>query len=483
MNSKPLGTLAPGTRVASYEIEKVLGIGGFGITYRGRDTTLGCEVAIKEYLPSMFALRASDSDTVLPKSENDKKSYQHGLRRFLEEGRLLAKFKERSIVRVSQFLEANGTAYLVMDYEDGQSLADYLHRGGTFSENDLLTLFKPILEGLRAVHAVDFLHRDIKPGNIYLRKKGPPVLLDFGSAREALNDPAHAMTGLVTPGYAPFEQYNARGKQGPWTDLYALGATLYHCLAGRAPVGAPDRIAALQEHQADPLQPARDVARGRYRSEFLAIVDWMLAPLSKDRPQNVEALLARLNALGEVNPSAASSASLAKTEVVPVPEAPVITHRPPPTRDEIEVFKAFRRRAESGEAEAQFKLGVMYVSGLGTDRSDVEAVAWLQKAADQNHVAAQLRLGLMLARGAGAVKNETQAAAWLRKAADRNDAVAQFNLGLMHAHGLGVTKDIEAARRWYRKAAALGHAGARANLRVIERPGLWHWFSRSRVSV
>lgn len=468
------GALPTGTRIESYEIASVLGVGGFGITYKGYDHSLHCDVAIKEYLPSGLALRTGNGTTVIPKSDNDKKYYDYGLKRFLDEARILAKFKEQSIVRVSRFLESNGTAYLIMDYEDGESLAEYLQKAGVLGEPELLDIILPILNGLKAVHAKDFLHRDIKPGNIYLRKSGPPVLLDFGAARQAFGEQTRALTGMVTPGYAPFEQYNSRSKQGPWTDLYAIGATLYHGITGRAPAESPDRIAALQEQEADPMKPAVVAGQGRYRPEFLAIVDWMLAPAAKDRPQSIEQVLARFQALGRPAATGARDSGFPRTQAAPVAETP--THVVAPTsqpvqstRDEIEAFKAMRRRAETGEAEAQFKLGAMYAYGRGIAKDEAEAAGWLRKAATQNHLAAQTRLGLMLARGAGVPKNEVEAAEWLRKAADHNDPVAQFNLGLMHAHGLGVVKDRNEALRWYARAAAQGHHGARVNLNVLER--------------
>jgi len=477
------GALPVGTRIESYEIASVLGVGGFGITYKGYDHSLHCDVAIKEYLPSGLALRTADGATVIPKSSDDKKYYEYGLKRFLEEARILAKFKERSIVRVSRFLESNGTAYLVMDYEDGESLAEYLQKCGVLSETEILDIMLPVLEGLGAVHAKDFLHRDIKPGNIYLRKNGPPVLLDFGAARQALGEQTRALTGMVTPGYAPFEQYNSRSKQGPWTDLYSIGATLYHCIAGKAPAESPDRIAALQEQDADPMQPAVTAGHGRYRPEFLAVVDWMLAPLPKDRPQNIEQVLERLRALGKTSPPAPPrDSAFPKTQALgaTVPASAPPSQPVQSTRDEIEAFKAMRRRSEAGEAEAQFRLGVMYAYGRGTARDEAEAANWLRKAAGQNHITAQMRLGLMLARGAGVAKNEAEAAEWLRKAAEQNDSIAQFNLGLMHAHGLGVVKDRNEALRWYHKAAAQGHPGARVNLSVLERGGTgirWLWWA------
>lgn len=460
------GALPLGSYIESYQIAGVLGIGGFGITYKGYDHSLHCDVAIKEYLPHGLALRTGDGVTVIPKSQDDKKYYEYGLKRFLDEARTLAKFKERSIVRVTRFLETNGTAYLIMDYEDGESLAQYLQRNGVLNEEQVRAVFIPILEGLRAVHAKDFLHRDIKPGNIYLRKDGPPVLLDFGAARNALGERTQALTGMVTPGYAPFEQYNSRSRQGPWTDLYALGATLYHCITGKAPPEAPDRIAALQDHEPDPLVPAQASGKSRYSGALLQTVDWMLAPNAKDRPQTIDAVLARLQGDG---PAPSPAATWPKTQPLAATqrlEAP--TSQPPAiTRDELEAFKACRSAAEGGDAAAQFRLGLMYAYGRGTSREEEQAAAWLRKAAEQNHVPAQAKLGLMLARGQGMAKDEAGAAVWLHKAADKNDVTAQFNLGMMYVHGVGVAKDTAQAQSWYRKAAAQGHAGAQANLAVI----------------
>ena len=225
------------------------------------------------------------------------------------------------------------------------------------------------------------------------------------------------------------------------------------------------------------MPPAVVAGQGRYRPEFLAVVDAMLAPLPKDRPQHIEQVLERLRALGKTPPSApARDSAFPTTQVVGAPPSQPVQS----TRDEIETFKAMRRRAEAGEADAQFRLGVMYAYGRGTARDEAEAASWLRKAAGQNHITAQMRLGLMLARGAGVAKDEAEAAEWLRKAAERNDSVAQFNLGLMHAHGLGVAKDRNEALRWYRKAAAQGHPGARVNLNVLERGGLglrWLWWA------
>ena len=293
-------TLPPGTRLENFEIGNVLGIGGFGITYKGYDHSLECDVAIKEYLPGDLAMRVSDGSMVIPRSEDDISVYQYGLNRFLDEARTLAKFKDPNIIRVIRFLEMNGTAYIVMDYEDGEPLSHYLKKNSKISEEDLLHIFLPILNGLRSIHAKEILHRDIKPSNIYLRHTGTPVLLDFGAARQALGVHSRAVTNIVSPGFAPFEQYNSHEPQGPWTDLYGVGASLYNCITKRMPAPATDRYVAYQSGDPDPLQPVTELCSGQYTKPFLLIIDWMLAVSIEERPQCVDDVIEELTAADTV---------------------------------------------------------------------------------------------------------------------------------------------------------------------------------------
>ncbi|NIS07145.1 MAG: protein kinase [Gammaproteobacteria bacterium] len=283
--------LPPGTKIDSFEIRSVLGTGGFGITYGAYDNRLERRVAIKEYFPSGLAFRSSGSTTLQLTSQTDGDAYEYGLKRFLDEGRVLAKFREPSIVRVTQFLEANGTAYLVMDYEDGEPLSAHLDRVVTLDETEVKEIVIPILEGLSVVHAKQYLHRDIKPSNIFLRKSGPPVLLDFGAARRALEEQSSAMTVMLTPGYAPFEQYSKGDKQGPWSDIYALGATIYHCIVGAAPTPATDRLTSIYDNEPDPVVQALKIIAPRCSPVFVKTIEWMLKPHAKDRPQDARAVL------------------------------------------------------------------------------------------------------------------------------------------------------------------------------------------------
>ena len=278
--------LPPQSRLHWFVIERVLGQGGFGITYLARDTNLDQRVAIKEYLPIEFATRMPDA-TIRSRTEDLRDRYRWGLERFIQEARTLARFDHPSIVRVQSVFEFNNTAYMVMRFEDGINLAALLDRRGTLPEDELLRVLLPVLDGLELVHNAGFIHRDIKPDNIHIGDDGRPVLLDFGSARQALGN-AHTLTILVAPGYAPFEQYYSdSGNQGPWTDIYGLGATCYRAIAGRSPLDAVSRSKGILGSTQDVLVPATVIGAGRYSGRLLAAIDHALEFAEKDRPQTI----------------------------------------------------------------------------------------------------------------------------------------------------------------------------------------------------
>jgi serine/threonine protein kinase len=294
--------LPKGDHLHWYRIDSILGQGGFGITYLAEDTNLEQRVAIKEYLPNELAVRV-DGTTVQPISEEHGKMYRWGLDRFLTEAKTLAKFKHPNIVRVQSFFEQNNTAYMVMEYEDGQSLAQVIKAGQLRGEQALLGLLDPILDGLSLVHEAGFIHRDIKPDNIFIRADDTPVLLDFGSARHAISGQTRTLTSLVTPGYAPFEQYHdADGKQGPWTDIYAIGATFYRAITGNTPVEAIKRGMARIDHSTDPYLPLADLKAGEYSEHFLEALDCSLRFLEADRPQTVNSWQRMLHGAEPVPP-------------------------------------------------------------------------------------------------------------------------------------------------------------------------------------
>ena len=231
--------LPVGHQLGDYEILSILGHGGFGITYLAEDIKLKTKVAIKEYLPADIAVRTTDL-TVRSRTSDDDGDFAWGLDRFLKEAQTLARFNHPNIVGVRRFFEDNGTAYMVMDYQEGDSLSSVLARHGRLEESEIFEILAPLLDGLEAVHAADILHRDIKPGNIYIRNDGSPVLLDFGAARTALGQRSMSLHKVFTPGYAPAEQYETSGHQGPWTDhIRPRGRSLQDHLRPIAPGGDP----------------------------------------------------------------------------------------------------------------------------------------------------------------------------------------------------------------------------------------------------
>jgi serine/threonine protein kinase len=273
--------LAMQSMLQEYRIDQVLGAGGFGITYRARDTNLDKDVAIKEYLPGQLAMRAPDGAVVAQGSQHEE-GYQWGLDRFLQEARTLAKFSHPNIVRVLRFFQANATAYVVMDYEQGDPLKTVLQLDPQPPETRLKEWLAPLLDGLHAVHAAGFLHRDIKPDNIFIRADGKPVLIDFGAARQALGGETKSLTSILTPGYAPLEQYSGEGKQGPWTDLYAMGGVLYRAVTDKNPPDAVSRV------RGDSTGAGLAAAKGKYSEGFLQAIEWALRLDEKMRPQSVD---------------------------------------------------------------------------------------------------------------------------------------------------------------------------------------------------
>ena len=301
-------------RLHWYVIERVLGQGGFGITYLARDTNLDQRVAIKEYLPVDVASRRHDA-TVGSRTDGSRERYRWGLDRFIKEARMLARFDHPNIVRVHSVFELNNTAYMVMRFEAGENLAHFLETRGTLGEDELLKILLPVLDGLALVHAAGFIHRDIKPDNIHIRADGSPVLLDFGSARTAVGK-AHTLTILVAPGYSPFEQYNSSSEsQGPWTDIYGLGATCYRAIAGRAPLDAIARSKAILGAARDAIVPASVVGAGRYSGRLLAAIDHALAFSEKDRPQTIGEWRKELAGNGGTPLAAPRAAPRAETRV------------------------------------------------------------------------------------------------------------------------------------------------------------------------
>ncbi|MGZ8218955.1 serine/threonine protein kinase [Methylomagnum sp.] len=271
-------------------IGRILGKpGGFGMTYLALDLVLHTTVAIKEYLPRELVARNANSFKVVPHSGVDGERFSYGLGQFLQEARTLCKFSHPNVVRVREFFEQNNTAYLAMDYYEGISLEEYRRRnGGKLNETTALALMTPIMDGLLEVHAKGFLHRDVKPSNIYLTNTGIPILLDFGAARLALHGHgARTLSVILTPGFAPFEQYLEKAEFGPTTDIYAIGATLYYLLTGEKPQEAAGR------YRRDEMVPPHELTPTiTLRTSFAVMRTLAIEP--EQRPQTIQELKALL---------------------------------------------------------------------------------------------------------------------------------------------------------------------------------------------
>ncbi len=288
-----LVALPPGTTLGGqYGVTKVLGQGGFGITYDGQDTRLGLRVAIKEMFLDGSYRRGKE---VVPPGNISTGEYQDTKKRFLDEAKVLASFNDPGIVRVLNYFEENSTAYLVMEFLEGTTLGHAIEKRGPVPPDVVLEIARSLAHTLELVHGAGLLHRDIKPDNIFLHKSGRIVLIDFGSARSFAANQVSSHTRLVTPGYAPLEQYSSSARFGPYTDLYALGATLVHALTGQMPPAATDLVngAAMPDLPANTPTP------------LVEAIKKMMALRVEDRPQSAHALLELLNARPAVAPAAA----------------------------------------------------------------------------------------------------------------------------------------------------------------------------------
>ena len=278
-------TLQRGDKIGCYQIDDVLGRGGFAVTYLATDVNLDVQVAVKEYLPREITQRDSNLQVSARKKEFAE-DYEIGLQSFAREAKTLARFKHPNIVRVHQVLHDNNTAYMVMDYEQGQELGDILERQQTLTEDELRGVLLPILDGVEEIHRHGFVHRDIKPSNIYVRHNGTPVLIDFGAARYTMSETTQQLTAVVTVGYTPIEQYNVSDDaQGPWSDIYALAAVCYEAVTGDMPTDSVTRASASVTHGDDPLPAVRSSAKQNYSDDCLDAIDWGLRMEAEDRPQ------------------------------------------------------------------------------------------------------------------------------------------------------------------------------------------------------
>ncbi|HXG82043.1 MAG TPA: serine/threonine-protein kinase [Sphingomicrobium sp.] len=318
--------LPPGTVIREWRIEDVLGVGGFGIVYKGRGIYFGELVAIKEYFPSSIADRDAES-TVVPIGADVEEVHALGLKKFVEEAKLLWNLstptRHPNIVSVRSLFEVHGTAYMVMDFEDGVSLSKLLKEGRRFNERSLWNIIKPVAEGLDRAHRVGVLHRDIKPANILITDDNRPVLIDFGSARFEAAEATSTSVSFYTPPYAAVEQYVKTYPQGPWTDIYALSVVLYECVTGEKP---PEVLERLHGGVGTPLVDGHWPGFGK---RFLQAIDAGMTIKPSERPQSIREWLALFGkkdsdapVVGDDEPTRFFAHEVTSEEIVPVPPAP-----------------------------------------------------------------------------------------------------------------------------------------------------------------
>lgn len=514
--------LSPNTLLdGRYRIGKVLGHGGFGITYLGWDENLNIRLAIKEYLPRDLATRAAGETTVLVTSSPSQNDYMYGLTQFQEEARILARFQQHpSIVNVYNFFLANGTGYMVMEYVDGSTLKAFLGYKKVLSYGLTCKILLPVMDALRAVHAEGLLHRDIAPDNVYITRDQRVKLLDFGAARCTIGQYSRSLSVILKPGYAPEEQYRSRGEQGPWTDIYGLAATFYRCLTGEKPSDALDRLAhddlrapssfgitlpaeaeqmllrglAVKAADRPPnmasfQQPFLKHGRGA-DGQGLSLIseakEQQQTPIQGDAPQTEETfdltpglsrgkgkspvrlLRGRLDWVGWMGLAGAlwlfSSGEPTLSRMSGVLGILLIA---------LWVVRAAgsRRMPAPIDPQTQFALGLKYETGDGVVANVTQAMNWYRKAATQGHSGAQFNLGRGYSEGRGVPQDDLQAITWWCKAAEQGDTKAQFMLGVMYTSGRGVPQDDALAVTWYRKAAEQGHGWAQVSLGVVYAEG------------
>lgn len=493
--------LADGYILGNYKILNILGEGGFGITYKAQHIHLGTIVAIKEYMPNSMAVRDRNNVDVTITNIVNKDDYNFGLDKFLDEAKVLASFKHPNIVGINDFFRENNTAYFVMPFVEGETLGGYASRiKNKLDQNKLITLIVPILEGLRETHSKNILHRDIKLDNIFLSKKGMPILIDFGAARIDFAKKSMSINAVLTPPYAPPEQYGSQ-KQGPWTDIYALGMVMYRLVTKLPSDKIPpsiDRANAIYQGDGDPL---KIIENPNFSQEFKNVIMKALAISVKNRYQTteemIEELITIINSNGSTNSNRPDKSITQETQKVLIDDnrtgktTNVHVIEKPSSNSKFliiigtlvlvssiggycllsdnSICKASREQNQTPpptpkptstlpdmDAQKAFDKAVVLLDNDGEE----EAKEYLQLASNKGHAKAKLLLGQI----AYVNKNIREAKKYYYESAKLNDANGEYFYAEILRTNDG---NLEKSKVWYEKASLQGHIMAQVSLAAL----------------
>ena len=462
-----------------YKIEKVLGQGGFGITYQATQELFDRKVCVKEFFFREYCERDEATSHVTLGTQSSREIVERFMQKFLKEALTISKLEHPNIIRIHDIFKENNTAYYVMDYIDGENLNDMVKSRGALPEAEAVAYVKQVAMALDFVHQRKVNHLDVKPANIMVsRSDNRAILIDFGVSKQYDDQGEQTSTTpvAISHGYAPMEQYKQGGVStfSPQTDIYALGATLYKLLTGETPPQAMDLIdeglpplpSTISKPVVEAIRKAmqfRKVDRPGSISEFLEILHSSSSTQATDKPEpkkpndaeETEIIVAQEDR-GESHTGEQGEKKTNSTDVSP---------------NNTRVAKWYRQAAEQGNALAQYKLGECYYLGYGVRQDYAEAVNWFRKATEQGNAPAQYKLGECYYLGYGVHQDKTEAAKWYRQAAEQGNAPAQYYLGWCYYHDQGVSQNYAEAVKWYRKAARQGNVQAQYYLGLCYQHG------------
>lgn len=459
-----------------YRIDGILREGGVGITYRAYDKTLAREVALKECIPSDFAWRGQDGVRVVSKTQALNKDFEWAKSRFLEEARILSSLRHKNLLSTNNVFEANGTIYMDSVLEVGKNLGEILIGGDRKTESEVRGVLEPILDGLKEMHKLGIFPRDIKPENIIIREDGSPVLIDFGDAWVTASSRSRPLTAMVTPGYAPLEQYYEGGNLGAWTNIYSVGAVGYKMITGENPPEALSRV------KDDKIKDLSVEYRGEYSKELLETIDASLRMDENERPRSIVEVLEMLKVGrgdAEVNDSKVGETDAGRGDMLPefVDNGAIWHYTKIVVKEVINFIKivliylfvilGLKALEVSQFIEIAFTslyliLVFCLIRGkLNRLKRNVKMFRLSYEAAKQGDADAQCDLGYCYQEGIGVVKNDYEAIKWYKESARQGNANAQYNLG-------DFEKNNDEAIKWYKKSARQGNADAREKLYSLE---------------